>query len=152
MIRDPLLIPQPLGACEGYGGLQRLKGPLASRLGLFCGGRPSPSPPRPACFKAPPPSSSSGEKPGLRLPSSTLLFIAQARPTSHRRLLCLTVGFFRGRKCLLFHEVEIIFLIKDRKTGEPCAPLKRGPALRTARLRNDTIKGAFWDFERHFSH
>lgn len=129
-----MLTPPSLLSSVDVPGLQRLNGPLASTLGLFCSGRPSPSPPRPACFKDLPPTSSSGEKPGLCLPSSTLLFIAQAWPTGG--FFCLTVSFFRGRKCLLFHEVEIKFLIKDRRSLH--SPETR-PGFKN-RLRNDTNK------------
>lgn len=174
MIWDPPLIPQPLEACEGYGG--------------WWGSAPFNVGPHPCSalltfrvfrdWMVPSPlhsgsSAAEGQAHLLLAPrvskpyrppaaAGRRLDCASPLPpsfSSHRLGLPLAGGFcawpwafFRGRKCLLFHEVEIIFLIRDRKTGEPCAPLKRGPALRTARLRKDTIKGTFWEFERHFSH
>lgn len=136
-----MLKPPPPGSVD-VTGLQRLSGPLTSPLGLFCSWKAEP-------ISSPPTSSSSSrESLGLRLP----LFL----PPFHRTSLAADLspeasafdpGLFRCRKCLLFVEVEIIFLIKDRKTGEACVvPLKQGLALTMTRLKNNTIKGVFFGF------
>lgn len=93
-------------------GLRRLSGPLASPLGDWKLSSSS----HQSCLSKPhrPPKNLR-----LHFPSSSLLFPVQTwRSTSHWRLFLFYSGPLHCRKCLLFNQVWMIFLIKDRKKGK----------------------------------